>query len=536
MVERTTPLFRNLVFDRNAIVRAALRADVESLLARVDPLERHRFAVTDCADWTGDLKRGTIYYDNGCGDYVVVAWTEVGVVGLALDGWQGPIEQLDLSVDAVTGGPDDVRGAVPDLPEELEPALVLATGMLDVGPDHGEKLAGAGFWLCGDRAGGTLFVADDLTLAWGVTRLAAWGLLRGGRLPRACSDEIHLEPDEPEAVPIQAIIDAVVDRRLKGPTELTTDELATLLPKPPDPKRLLAVQRSLQKVGITWPGSPKLPEEPRQRCRDTGVSGPMATTTVHPRDPENLYFYLDRDAIVRAALRAYIENTLAWLDPLDRHPFAASFVPHWTGDLSQGAFRNKDEGGSYEVMAWSEAGVVGLAYEFGYGPIEHLELPIDAVKGGPDDVRVALTDLPAELLPTLEIAAGLLDVGAHGEKLASVGVWLHGELVGGSLYEYYIQKGKDRLYAWGKLKEGKLRRWYQGSYVADLGRTKAAPIQALADALTDRALKGPTELLPDELATLLPKPPDPERWLDAQRMLQKVGITWPGSPEIPSAG
>jgi hypothetical protein len=41
--------------------------------------------------------------------------------------------------------------------------------------------------------------------------------------------------------------------------------------------------------------------------------------------------------------------------------------------------------------------------------------------------------------------------------------------------------------------------------------------------------------LPDELATLLPTPPKPERLLYAQRMLQKVGITWPGSPEIPEA-
>ncbi|MBK9259490.1 MAG: hypothetical protein IPM54_06590 [Polyangiaceae bacterium] len=53
------------------------------------------------------------------------------------------------------------------------------------------------------------------------------------------------------------------------------------------------------------------------------------------------------------------------------------------------------------------------------------------------------------------------------------------------------------------------------------------------DAVVDRALAGPTELLPDELATLLPTAPDAERLLEAQRMLRKVGITWPGSPEIP---
>jgi hypothetical protein len=60
-------------------------------------------------------------------------------------------------------------------------------------------------------------------------------------------------------------VDAVTDRRLGGPTELTKDELATLLPTPPDPERLLGAQRMLQKVGITWPGSPEIPEAPRPR-------------------------------------------------------------------------------------------------------------------------------------------------------------------------------------------------------------------------------------------------------------------------------
>ena len=55
------------------------------------------------------------------------------------------------------------------------------------------------------------------------------------------------------------MVDTVVDRRLGGPTEFTTDELATLLPTPPDPDRVLGAQRMLQKVGITWPGSPAIP-------------------------------------------------------------------------------------------------------------------------------------------------------------------------------------------------------------------------------------------------------------------------------------
>lgn len=262
MIERNHR-FGRLVFDRAAIVRAALRAYVEGIFGNF-PLKRLSFPASAVPRWTGDLKRGAFCNDNQCGAYEVVAWTEVGVVGLAYELGFGPIQQLDLSVDAVTGGPDDVRGALPGLPDELEPALVMATRMLAEGND-GERLAGVGFWLYGDRVAGTLF--DDPTLL-GIRRLAVWGLLAGGRLWPLSSyfypneRAIVLEYARKEA-PIHALIDAVVDRRMRGPTELTTDEIATLFPTPPDPERLLYAQRMLQKVGITWPGSPELPEEPQ---------------------------------------------------------------------------------------------------------------------------------------------------------------------------------------------------------------------------------------------------------------------------------
>ena len=250
--------FGHLVFDRDAIVRAALRAYVENILAWLDPLRRHRFTAFYAPDWTGDLQRGAFFDGDGCGNEDVAAWTEAGVIGFAYELGSGPIEQLGLSVDAVTGGPDDVRAALPSLPDELLPALVMATRMLGAGI-HGEKLAGVGFWLRGDHVAGTLF--DDPPLE-GAYRLTAWGLLRGGRLPRFHDREnnvIVAELDRTEAAPIHAIVDAVTARALAGPTELTTDELATLLPAPPDPERLLDAQRNLQKVGITWPGSPEIP-------------------------------------------------------------------------------------------------------------------------------------------------------------------------------------------------------------------------------------------------------------------------------------
>jgi hypothetical protein len=258
MVERNHH-FGRLVFDRDAIVRAALRAYVEAILAQLDPLRRHRFRAAFYARWLGDLQRGAFDNRNGEGNNDVVAWTEAGVVGLAYELGFGPLEQLGLSADAVTGGPDDVRAAVPGLPAELEPGLVMATRMLGEG-NHGEMLAGVGFWLYGGRVAGTLF--DDPT-ACGADRLAVWGLLQGGRLPVHDADVTEL--DRTKAAPIHAIVDAVTARALVGATELLTDELATLLPKPPDPEQLLHAQRKLQKVGVTWPGSPEIPPLPRPR-------------------------------------------------------------------------------------------------------------------------------------------------------------------------------------------------------------------------------------------------------------------------------
>ncbi|MDI1429474.1 hypothetical protein [Polyangium sorediatum] len=257
MVLRNHPRGR-LAFDRDSIVRAALRAYVE---ARVERLGSGLwFPVCDYSTWTGDVHRGALRTDSGCGDEDIVAWTEAGVVGLAYElGW-GPVERFKLPRDAITHGPEDVRGAVPGLPAELEPALVIATSMLSDG-NHLEKLASIGFWLYGDRVGGTLF--DD-PKGPGAERLVPWGMLQNGRLPFCLLGELAAKAAERARTtdaPIHAIIDAVVDRRLQGPTEFTTDELATLLAKPPDPKQLLAIQRRLQEVGITWPGSPELPPE-----------------------------------------------------------------------------------------------------------------------------------------------------------------------------------------------------------------------------------------------------------------------------------
>jgi len=125
----------NLVFDRDAIVHAALRAYIETMLGRADPLDRLAFTTCPEAAWEGDLQRGAFYEGTGSGSYAVVAWSEAGVIGLACEMGCGPIEQLDLPVSAVTGGPDDVRAALPGLPAELEPALIVASGMLEVGGD-----------------------------------------------------------------------------------------------------------------------------------------------------------------------------------------------------------------------------------------------------------------------------------------------------------------------------------------------------------------------------------------------------------------
>ena len=269
MIERKHR-YGNLVFDRDAIVRAALRTYFEAIFGNF-PLKRLSFPACSVPGWTGDLQRGAFCNDDQCGAYNVVGWTEAGVVGLAYELGFGPLDHLDLPVEAVTGGPDDVRGALPGLPAELEPALVLAAGMLEVGQNHGEKLAGVGFWLHGDRVAGTLF--DD-PIGPGARQLVMWGLLQGGRLlplsayfsnPQNRADVAECARRD---AAFHAFIDTVVDRRLGGPTEFTTDESATLFPTPPDPEALLDAQRMLQKVGITWPGSPEIPEPPKPTGRN----------------------------------------------------------------------------------------------------------------------------------------------------------------------------------------------------------------------------------------------------------------------------
>ena len=246
MIEHTSAHFGRLVFDRNAIVRAALRAYVETSLHEIARFWDPAF---DWVDWEGNLERGALLHIQDC-NHVVVAWTEAGIVGLAYELGCGPVEQLDLSPDAVTGGPDDVRGAVMGLPDELEPALVLATSMLPFSGPHGERTAGVGFWIYGDRFGGTFFTFQDLCRAWGVERLAPWGLLHKGRLLPLCCEASHPRPGKivvnharAEDAPAHAIMDAVVDRRRKGPTEFTPAELETLLQPALDTERLLGVQR-----------------------------------------------------------------------------------------------------------------------------------------------------------------------------------------------------------------------------------------------------------------------------------------------------
>jgi hypothetical protein len=57
-------------------------------------------------------------------------------------------------------------------------------------------------------------------------------------------------------------VDAVVARALAGPTELTADEIALLLPAPPpDEAYLRRARLGLPKVGIACPASLEIPAE-----------------------------------------------------------------------------------------------------------------------------------------------------------------------------------------------------------------------------------------------------------------------------------
>jgi hypothetical protein len=408
----------------------------------------------------------------------------------------------------------------------------MATRFLRVG-SHGEKLADLGFWLHGNRVEGNYF--DAPTTAPGFWRMSHWASLGVGTLrvtPGANNAAVAGNFALWTCGPILDLVDAVTDRAMAGPTELSADELETLLPTPPDPSLLRVAQRMLQEVGITWPGSPEIPPEPPPDP-DRWLTPPTMVFRTHPLDFIGSLGF-NRDTIVRAALRAYVEGILARLDPLERHRFPICAAPKWTGDLQRGAFYNGDGRGNYDVVAWTEEGVVGLTYEVGFGPLEQLGLSAAAVTGGPDDVRAALPELPVELSPALAMAAGLLDVGPHGEKLAGVGFWLHGHRVAGTLFDTPKAAGVPDLALWGRLPLDLPQVRSYRAKDATFGR-RFAEIDKLVEAVVTRAFRGPTELTTDELATLLPTPPAPERLLGARRMLQKVGISWPGSPEIPGA-
>lgn len=248
----------------------------------------------------------------------------------------------------------------------------------------------------------------------------------------------------------------------------------------------------------------------------------------------------DRSALVRAALRAHVEDLYKYI-PNRRLPLSFSVCSNsvWQGDLQHGAFLNDDGCGSHNVLAWTEAGVVGLAYEHGFGPLEHLDLPPDAVTGGPEDVRGAVLDLPSELEPAFKMASDLLYTGSSGEKLAGIGFWLHGDEMGGSFFTDRIGPGADQLARWGQLQGGRLlppiaflRHPSEREAFAEAER-RAAPTNALLDTVVDRRIAGPTEFTPEEIETIFRAPPDPNELLPAQRSLAKVGITWPGSPELP---
>jgi len=240
-----------LVFNREAIIRAAFRAYVEVTLAYLDPRQCHPIP-PDCGQtWTGDLQRGALAGD------MTVAWNEAGVVGIVFESrWRSSASLESLPEGPVATNPDDVRSVVPDLPDELLPALEMACGLID--QRHHIETARVGFWLCGDRMGGTLFDTPIDEVWW--WRLAKWGRIGRGRLLPAYSGHTEkITEDTFRAyAPFLAVVDAVVDRRLRGPTELLPDELATLFPVPIDMDVLVIGQRELRKVGITWPGSSEM--------------------------------------------------------------------------------------------------------------------------------------------------------------------------------------------------------------------------------------------------------------------------------------
>lgn len=246
----------------------------------------------------------------------------------------------------------------------------------------------------------------------------------------------------------------------------------------------------------------------------------------------------DRDALTAAALHAFIESALTRLDPHRRLPFHGHAESTWDGDLQHGAVFLGNGQGDYQVLGWNPAGVVGFAFELGFGPQEEFGLEPDAITGGPDDVRHAVAGLPAALDSALVKASAqlLTDDSRLGERLASVGFWVDANEVGGSLFDEPEHPGARVLRGWGLLESGVAPGSARdaNAEIASAQALESASLVKVIDDVFARARLGPTELTTEELEVVFEgPPPHADELVPARRALAQAGITWPGSPPIP---
>jgi hypothetical protein len=188
------------------------------------------------SSWQGDLRVGSVSFQNEQGDHHHLAWDESAVVAFAYE----------------LGFEEDPRDMVDDLPEELEDLCARASALLTDGQ------ASSGLWAAGGGAGGAAFQVDPQPMSPEAT------LLR-----YTIDDEDNLVFSRDMLLTWIAFLSLDVEhaevgaelarRAWKGPTEVLPDE-ATIVLKPPAEAKDRAPQAEciqqakemLASAGIHW--------------------------------------------------------------------------------------------------------------------------------------------------------------------------------------------------------------------------------------------------------------------------------------------
>lgn len=236
-------------FDPDTIIAGAIGSALLVAVARAFEDSSVPGTWVEC-DLSGDRSKGSFVGGDGEGNVSVLAWEGRALVAFEYRLGFGPAQQLDRSPDALTRGPEDVRGFVPGMPAELEGVFQRAAALLRDGPD-GAPAASAGLWVTPESIGCSVFGANDDYVPG--REILRWGV---GPDDEICDDEsVDDAAGAAAATRAEAVIDDLASRAGPGRTTLTKEEAAAILATGSAPRSggLERMKSLFAAVGFDWP-------------------------------------------------------------------------------------------------------------------------------------------------------------------------------------------------------------------------------------------------------------------------------------------